>query len=87
MKETDQARTIKVYAVKDELTDRFMQPIYFQGDKEAERWFKTQINEIPLWKSNAGDFGLYTLGTFNEGTGIVISNVVKITTGSGVVER
>lgn len=83
----DKARTINVYAVKDELTGRFMQPIFFQGDKEAERWFTTQINNIPLWKSNAGDFGIYALGTFNEGTGEFVPLVTKIATGAGVVER
>lgn len=83
----EEARNINVYAVKDELTGRFMQPLYFQGDKEAERWFGTQVNDIPLWKSNAGDFGLYALGKFNEGTGEFLSLVNKIVSGSGVVER
>lgn len=81
------ARTLNVYAVKDELTDRFMQPIYCQNNKEAERWFYTQINEIPLWKSNAADYALCSLGTFNEGTGIFTSNVQKLQNGSAVVER
>lgn len=80
-------RTLKVYAVKDELTNRFMQPIYCQNDKEAERWFYTQVNEISLWKSNASDYSLNALGTFNEETGEFCSNVEKLQNGSAVVER
>lgn len=81
------ARELRVYGVKDELTNRFMQPIYCQNDKEAERWFYTQVNEISLWRSNAADYSLYVLGTFNEGNGIFSSNVEKLQNGSAVVER
>ena len=79
----EEARNISMYAVKDELVGRFMAPIYFQGDEEAKRWFYTQVEEIALRRSNPADYGLYTLGTFNEGTGYIVPNVEKIATGTG----
>lgn len=79
----DEGRLINIYAVKDELVGRFMQPIYFQTHDEAIRWFNHQVQEIPLWKSNPADYGLYSLGSLHEGSGTILSCVEKIASGTG----
>lgn len=74
-KETTEPNTIAhIYAIKDELTGRFMQPFFLKGKthkQEAERLFKSQGNNIALWKENPKDFGLYWIGMFDEETGFL----------------
>ena len=59
-----------VYAVKDELTGRFLQPIFMESDPEAIRWFKYVLNKTDMWKQNAAMYSLYKLGTFNDVAGL-----------------
>lgn len=59
----------EIYAVKDELTQRYKFPTFYTEQAEAKRDFKTQVNNTTLWKSNPGDFSLYKLATFNDETG------------------
>ena len=59
-----------VYAVKDELTGRFLQPIFMESDPEAVRWFKYVLNKTEMWRSNAAMYSLYKLGTFNDVSGL-----------------
>ena len=74
-----------IYTVKDELTNRFMQPTFIESENEAKRLFKHQINNIELWKSNAEDFSLYKIGTFDQKTGTIIGiNPEKIIGGRSV---
>ena len=51
---------IDMYSVKDELTGSFMNPLYVeQGEYSkpmAERQFKSQLNNIQLWKDNPSDY-------------------------------
>ena len=64
-----------IYAVKDELTNKFMQPIFIKqeqtADKEALRIFGHNVNSIPLWKDNASDYSFYKLGAFDDMEGIL----------------
>lgn len=75
-----------VYAIKDEINNRFMQPNFIRSDVEAERLFKYQLNENPIWKSNAADFGLYHLGTFDEENGFKDCQIKKVCGGLSVKE-
>lgn len=63
-------QNFNVYAVKDELTGKLLQPIFMESDPEAIRWFKYVLNKTELWKQNAAMYSLYKLGTFNDVTGL-----------------
>lgn len=78
----------KVYAVKDELTGRFMEPQYFRSDEEALRNFQYQINNIPMWKDNSADYSLFRLGEFSEDDGFSKNTleVNKISGGRAVLK-
>lgn len=60
----------KVYAVKDELTGKFLQPVFMDNDEVATRWFKYVINNTDMWRYNAAMYTLYKLGTFNDIEGL-----------------
>lgn len=79
---------LEVYAIKDELTGRFMQPTYMENDAQAIRHFKYNINNIEMWKQNPSDYTLYKIAKFNDCEGIKeIKPIIKITTGTSVVEK
>ena len=59
----------EVYSIKDELTGRFMEPVYCENDQDATRWFKYILNKNPMWKSNAAMYSLYHMSTFNDKEG------------------
>ena len=64
-----------IYAIKDELTGKFMQPFFLKGKthkEEAERLFKSQGSNITLWKDNPSDYALYKIGIFDENSGIIV---------------
>lgn len=82
----------RMYSVKDELTGKFMQPMYLDEtdditlcDQLAIRQFKSQINNIQLWKDNASDYSLYLVGRFNDEEGTESVIVEKITSGRSVL--
>ena len=64
-----------IYAVKDELTGRFMEPTYFRSEDEAKRNFSYQINNIKLWKDNSADYSLFKLGEFSEDEGFLLDSI------------
>lgn len=45
-----------MYSVKDELTGKFMSPMFVEKDEYAEkqaiRQFKSNLNNIKLWRDN-----------------------------------
>lgn len=76
--------TIGVYAVKDALQERFMSPGFFDNEELAVRQFKSNVNNIPLWKENPADFQLYKLAEFNDETGEYTKDQHMIVNGKGV---
>lgn len=70
-------KSFNIYAVKDELTNTFMQPVFVEKEDEILRTFKFQINNIPLWKDNAEDYSLFYLGTFDQDSGTLIGEFPK----------
>lgn len=80
-------KVFKIVAVKDELTQSFLEPTFVGEIKEAERLFQYQINNIPLWKDNASDYSLYYLGSFDQETGYISSSLEKITSGHTVLRK
>lgn len=88
MKDNNEGKTFGVYAVKDLLVGRFMQPIFLDNDDMAKRWFKNTLNEISMWKNNAGDFAIYRIGHFNDKDGLTDYPVCEeLANGMSVVER
>lgn len=75
-----------IVAVKDELTNTFLQPTFGDNIDALKRIFKTQINSLPIWKDNPADFSLYILGEFNQETGEILPRVEKITGGYALKE-
>lgn len=76
-----------IVAVKDELTNTFLQPTFGENEDALKRIFKTQINTIPIWKDNPTDFSLYNIGHFDQETGEIIPDLYKIISGHTVKER
>lgn len=82
----------RMYSVKDELTGKFMQPLYVDVtedisicDQIAIRQFKSQINNIQLWKDNSNDYSLFLVGEFNDESGAESVAIEKITSGRSVL--
>lgn len=68
-KEAAPGTNLNIYAIKDELTGTFLQPVFVRTEAEITRWFKMVFNDNKLWKDNPSQFNLYHLGMFNDGTG------------------
>lgn len=82
-----QGRKFNVYAVKDELVGKFLQPIFIETNEEAIRWFKYVLNDTAIWKSNAAMYTLYKIGEFNDRKGYTDTEIEMIQGGLSVVER
>lgn len=78
---------LEFYAVKDELSNRFLAPVLMNSESEAKRQFKSQINNIQIWKDNPADFSLYCLGKFNDETGELTGSPIKIVGGRSVIDE
>lgn len=78
-----------MYAVKDEMTQKFMNPMFVEennlADNLAIRDFKTNVNRIELWKQNSNDYSLYKVGIFDDENGAESCVVTKIASGRSVV--
>ena len=59
-----------VYAIKDIVAEKFMQPMFIQNDELAKRMFNEVINNTDLIKNNPVDFIMYKLSMYNSETGI-----------------
>lgn len=68
--ELNNRKDIRVYAIKDRLVGKFLAPFYAETNAEAVRFFKSQLNNITLWKDNSKDFELYYLASFDEAKGL-----------------
>lgn len=77
--------TYGLFSVKDELTSHFLAPVMMLNEDEAKRQFKSQVNNIQLWKDNPSDFSLYKLGSFDEDTGEILYKPEKIIGGRSVL--
>lgn len=78
-----------MYAVKDELNNKFMNPMFVEAGDYAEpnaiRQFKSNVNNIQLWKDNADDFSLYFVGQFDDEVGANAVMVTKVVSGRSVL--
>lgn len=77
--------TYGLFSVKDELTSHFLAPVMMLNEDEAKRQFKSQVNNIQLWKDNPSDFSLYKLGSFDEDSGEILYKPEKIIGGRSVL--
>lgn len=75
-----------VYAIKDDLRNMFHQPVYFKTEVEGARYFKTAINNNQDLKYNCNDFSFWKLGSFDDETGILTTEVSKEMNGRSVLD-
>lgn len=79
-----------MYSVKDELTNKLMNPMFVEEnencDEVAKRNFKTNLNNIQLWKSNPADYALYKVGKFDDDKGSIEIEKELICSGRSVLD-
>ena len=79
-----------MYSVKDEMTGKFMNPLFIEAEEQADnlaiRQFKSNLNNIQLWKDNPNDYSLYLVGQFDDEKGAKVSPLIKIVTGRSVLD-
>lgn len=80
-------KLFEIIAVFDNLTESFLQPTFVGSVPEAERLFEYQINSIDLWKANAQDYDLFSLGKYNPETGAIQSEVHKLVNGKSLLRK
>ena len=61
-----------IYAIKDVKT-AFWQPFCHHNDNSAIREFATMVNADNVVSEHPGDFELWTLGTYDDVTGAIVS--------------
>lgn len=79
-----------MYSVKDELTGKYMQPMFVEDNEVSNqiaiRQFKSNVNNIKLWKDNPNDYSLYLVGSFDDEHGAEASILEKIISGRSVLD-
>ena len=80
-----------IYSVKDELTDKFHNPIFIPdsntSESEATRIFRSQMKNTQLWRDNPSDFSLHYLGAIDDSNGVIKSEIKKIIDGRAVLNE
>lgn len=86
-----------MYSVKDEMTGKFMNPMFVEcadtdeldsvetSDRLAIRSFKSNLNNIQLWKDNPNDYSLYRVGKFDDELGAASVVNIKVASGRSVL--
>lgn len=66
-----------IYVIKDTVVGAFQNPFYLHNDAETLRIVKTAVNakEKNALQENTEDKQLYKLGTYDDATGEITSNV------------
>lgn len=80
-------KVFEIVAVYDNLTEAYLEPRFFGTLAESQRVFEYQINNIDLWRENAGDYDLYSLGRYDAETGVITSELHKLINGRSVVRK
>lgn len=79
-----------MYSVRDEMTGKFMQPMFVEADDNADtiaiRQFRSNVKNIQLWKDNPNDYNLYITGVFDDETGTDAVMVSKIASGRSFID-
>lgn len=79
-----------MYSVKDELTGKFMSPMFTEDEEHAEvlaiRQFKSNLNNIKLWRDNPNDYSLYRVGIFDDEEGASACMIEKVISGRSVLD-
>lgn len=79
---------LKIYAIKDTVVGSYMNPFYLHNNNEAKRAFKNAIkDERSEANKTYKDLQLYCLGTYNNETGQIESNVEFVMNGTEAKEE
>lgn len=74
----------KVVAIKDEVTGRYMQPMYVEKrddeNRAAKRLFNEVINNTDLIKNNPNDYTMYLIAEYDDTMGFTSTLEEKIGT-------
>lgn len=74
----------KVIAIKDEVTGRYMQPMYVEKrddeNRAAKRLFNEVINNTDLIKNNPNDYTMYLIAEYDDTKGFTSTLEEKIGT-------
>lgn len=80
-------KVFEIVAVYDNLAESYLEPRFFGTLAEAQRVFEYQINSIELWKANAGDYDLFSLGRYDAESGQLTSDLHKMMNGRSVLRK
>lgn len=71
---------VGLYAVYDVATERYLHPVCAETDAAAERQFANTVNSRPdhPFNVNAVDHSLHKIGTFDDGTGMVVHETPRL---------
>lgn len=80
----------KMYSVKDVMTNKFMNPMFVEEEENSDilatRQFRSNVNNIKLWKDNPNDFELWLVGIFDDETGAESTVNEKIISGRSCLD-
>lgn len=60
---------VKLYSIKDEMTEFSVQLTPFVEEPTAKRWFRDTVKSNQLMRDNPEDFSLWEVGNFDSKTG------------------
>lgn len=79
-----------MYSVKDLMTGKYMNPMFTEAEEHSDslaiRQFKSNLNNIKLWKDNPNDFELWLVGSFDDEAGCEAVVQTKICSGRSVLD-
>lgn len=68
-----------IYSVRDKAVDAFLPPFFSRAKGEAIRSFASAVSQADhQFAKSKGDFELYSLGTFDDISGVVTSEVGRV---------
>lgn len=72
------------------MTNKFMNPMFVEDEENSDilatRQFRSNVNNIKLWKDNPNDFELWLVGKFDDETGAESVVNEKIISGRSVID-
>lgn len=79
----------KVYAIRDEKAQAFLQPVCFGTNGLALRWFADLANDKQsIVGRHPSDYVFYEIGSWDDGAGLLASkDHVRLATGSDFIEQ
>lgn len=85
-KKHEYEKLVNLYSVKDKVAEQFMPEFRSVNDLKAIQGFVDALtDEKSIMSKHAEEYELYKIGTFNEKTGEIISEIKLVTKGEEYV--